>query len=236
MQFIFQPIGLVRSCFLDKFGVPRQPGLAPAARGELWLLPPYDRREAFVGLEAFSHLWLIFVFHHIPARAWQPTVRPPRLGGNRRLGVFATRSTHRPNPIGLSVVRFEGIVDDDQGLRLRLAGVDLVDGTPVLDIKPYVPYADSLLEASGGFAETAPEPLPVRFSEQAEAQCRDYEARSGRELRLLIEQVLALDPRPAYQRDPERLYGVRLWELDVRWRVVVEAGSEEVRVEAIVPA
>lgn len=213
------PIGQIRSCFPDKFGVPRQPRLAPAATAELWLLPPYDRPEALRGLEQFSHLWLIFHFHQIKASTWQPTVRPPRLGGNQRLGVFATRSTHRPNPVGLSVVELRAIVHDAQGLRLQLAGVDLVDGTPVLDIKPYIPYVDALPEARAGFAQHAPATLQVNFSAAALRACELDQQQHGRELQALIEQVLAQDPRPAYQQDAQRVYGLRLWEQEVRFSI-----------------
>ncbi len=218
----FKPVGVVRSCFEEKFGIPRQPGLVPEARAFLQLHPPYDRAEALAGLEAFSHVWLIFVFHGIDSGPRGLTVRPPRLGGNRRVGVFATRSMFRPNPIGLSVVRLDGIERGSDGVRLRLAGVDLLDGTPVLDIKPYLPYADSLPEAQAGYADNAPERLlDVAFADPVE---RMLDSRAdGAELRRLIESVLGLDPRPAYRSgdgsgDP-RIYGVRLQGVDVRWRV-----------------
>lgn len=155
-MFQFAPIGVIRSCFRQKFGIPRQPRLVPAARATLELLPSYAQPEAVRGLEGFSHLWLLFVFHGIPAGHWQPTVRPPRLGGNQRMGVFATRSSFRPNPIGLSAVALERIEISAGRVVLHLAGVDVLDGTPVLDIKPYVPYADSIPEAVGGFANEAP--------------------------------------------------------------------------------
>ena len=136
------PIGTIESCFKEKFGVPRQPGLAPAARASLILQPPYNRPEALAGLEAFSHIWLVYLFHAIEKGKWKPTVRPPRLGGNRRTGVFATRSNFRPNPIGLSAVKLENIVTRGPDIRLELSGVDLLDGTPVLDIKPYIDGVD----------------------------------------------------------------------------------------------
>ncbi|OBX34266.1 putative tRNA (adenine(37)-N6)-methyltransferase [Halomonas elongata] len=149
------PIGHIESDYPDKFGVPRQPGLAEAARASLVLTPPFDDPLTVRGLEAFSHLWVTFLFHLSPER-WTPLVRPPRLGGNTRIGVFASRSTHRPNRLGQSLVELEGI-DTDAGVRLRLRGVDLVDGTPVLDIKPYLPWVESRPEARAGFA---PRPLP----------------------------------------------------------------------------
>ena len=135
-DFTFHPIGVIRSCFTEKFGIPRQPGLVPAARATLEVFSPYDRDEAFRNLDEFSHLWVIFVFHGIPAGKWRPTVRPPRLGGNRRTGVFATRSGFRPNPIGMSAVSLEGIRRHNGKLLLELSGIDLLDRTPVLDIKP----------------------------------------------------------------------------------------------------
>ena len=230
----FKPIGVVRSCFREKFGIPRQPGLVwrgcasawnslvAEAEGVLELYPPYDRAEALAGLDAFSHIWLIFVFHGIDQGPRGLTVRPPRLGGNRRLGVLATRSMFRPNPIGLSAVRLKAIERDAQGGRIWLGGVDLLDGTPVLDIKPYVAYADSLPGARAGYAERAPEPLlRVAF---AEAAARALHERADAEsLRRLIEGVLALDPRPAYRSAnagaDARVYAMCLQRVEVRWRV-----------------
>ena len=213
----FTPIGVIHSCFGEKFGIPRQAGLAPAATATLELLPPYAMPEAVRGLEEFSHLWLIFVFHGIPDGQWQPTVRPPRLGGRQRLGVFATRSPFRPNAIGLSAVRLERIAIDRGRVTLHLSGVDLLDGTPVLDIKPYLPYADSLPDAVGGFAAQAPDGgLTVEFSPEAEAVCAVW---PGGGLRELIVQVLSHDPRPAYERlaAAAQSYGMRLHERDVQW-------------------
>ena len=221
MNFTFAPIGIVHSPFKEKFGVPRQPGIATAARATLELLPPYDREETLEGLEGFSHVWLVFVFHHSAAQGWQPSVRPPRLGGNARVGVFASRSMFRPNPIGLSVVELAGCGREDGRLVLHLKGADLVDGTPVLDIKPYVPYADCVPHARGGYADTAPEaPLQVRFTPAAEAQLREREA-AHPQLRELIVQILGADPRPAYRGPGNDLreYGMRLLDFDLRWRV-----------------
>ena len=155
MRYSFDPIGIVHSPFKEKFGIPRQPGLVPEAKARLEVLPPYDRSEAFCGLEDFSHIWVTFVFHEAICTRWQPTVRPPRLGGNRRIGVFSSRSPFRPNPIGMSVVALEGISNIEGKIELQLAGVDLLDGTPVLDIKPYIPYADSLPDARSGFVPWA---------------------------------------------------------------------------------
>ena len=177
-SYPFRPLGLVRSCYTGKFGIPRQPGLVTAAEARLELFAEFAREEAFAGLEGFSHLWLLFVFHDALAEGWRPTVRPPRLGGRRKVGVFASRSPHRPNPMGLSAVEFRGFIrgfdregSGQGGLALRLGGVDLLDGTPVLDIKPYVPYADCLPQASSGFVPPPPDQeREVIFSPQALAQ------------------------------------------------------------------
>lgn len=214
----FTPIGIVHSCFREKFGIPRQAGLVPAARATLELLPPYNRPDAVRGLEGFSHLWLIFMFHGLAPRPWQPTVRPPRLGGNQRLGVFATRSPFRPNPIGLSAVRLERIAIARGQTVLHLAGVDLLDGTPVLDIKPYLPYADSIPTAQGGFANDAPPiTLRVEFSPAALAFCEDSPIVN---LQALIIEIVQQDPRPAYDKtDSPSAYGMKLFDYDLRWEI-----------------
>ena len=230
-MYRFAPIGVIHSCFKEKFGIPRQPGLAPEARAVLELYPPYARAEALTGLDAFTHIWVIFVFHAHLDRGWRPTVRPPRLGGNRRLGVFATRSGFRPNPVGLSVVRLAGRRVGPEGAEFDLAGGDFLDGTPVLDIKPYLPYADRVPEAEAGFAGQAPPQMPVTFDANAEADCRRIEAQGYTGLQRLIVQVLANDPRPAYYsgysgQDHARRHGMCLYDLDVRW--VVRQGRIEV--------
>ncbi|QXH55526.1 tRNA (N6-threonylcarbamoyladenosine(37)-N6)-methyltransferase TrmO [Pseudomonas maumuensis] len=214
MQHTVTPVGIVRSCFKEKFAIPRQPRLAPAARGVLELLPPFDQGDAVEGLEQVSHVWLLFLFHQALEDKPRLKVRPPRLGGNKSMGVFATRATHRPNGIGQSVVRLEGI---EPG-RLLLSGIDLLDGTPVLDIKPYVPYADSIVGASNLMASDAPEAIAVDWSETALLQAREHALRLNEPLVELIEQCLAQDPRPAYQMPPpERVYGVKFWDVQVRW-------------------
>lgn len=214
MPYSVSPIGFLRSCFKEKFAIPRQPQLAPAARGVLELVPPFDQPEAVEGLEQVSHVWLLFLFHQALEEQPRLKVRPPRLGGNRSLGVFATRSTHRPNGIGQSVVSLEKV---EPG-RLWLSGIDLLDGTPVLDIKPYVPYADCVAGARNAIADAPPVPIPLDWSETALQQAREHATRLGEPLVELIEQCLTQDPRPAYQRpEPERRYGARFWDLDVRW-------------------
>lgn len=222
MTYAFEPIGVIHSCFKEKFGIPRQPGLATAATATLELYAPYDSQEAVAELVGFSHIWLVFVFHQALREGWRPTVRPPRLGGNQRIGVFASRAPFRPNPIGLSAVRLDGLDCEGGRCRLQLRGADLVDGTPVLDIKPYIPYADALPQAVAGYAEQPPvAQFEVVFSAAAEAQCAAYEQSRYPALRRLIEQVLRTDPRPAYRRGQgdEQCYGMRLYDFDLQWRM-----------------
>jgi tRNA-Thr(GGU) m(6)t(6)A37 methyltransferase TsaA len=224
--FSFDAIGIVRSPFKEKFGIPRQPGLT-STLSVIELLPPYAVADAVKGLDAFSHIWITFVFHAVQQRDWKPLVRPPRLGGNEKLGVFATRSTHRPNPIGLSVVALEKI-ETDGGVRLHVRGADLLDGTPVLDIKPYLPYADSIADARAGFAPTTPPRMAVRWQAEALQQA----AAISNELRAMIEDILAFDPRPAYQNEPERIYGVHIGACNVRFRIDA-GGAEIISVQAV---
>lgn len=214
-DFTWSPIGYLATPFQDRFGIPRQPRLAPHARGHLRLLRPYDRVEAVRGLEAFSHVWLSFVFHRT-AGEWSPTVRPPRLGGNERVGVFASRSPFRPNPLGLSLVELLAI-DTVGGVVLTFGGVDLLDGTPVLDIKPYLPFVESEPAARGGFVSGPPRQLRVDFSALALTGLHRYESRWP-DLAELLREVLAQDPRPAYANDPRRRYGFRLYDLEITWR------------------
>jgi len=212
-----EPIGMVRSCFGSKFAVPRQPGLCPSAWGTLLFHEPYRSAEAIRGLEGFSHLWLIFGFHETAAQGWKPTVRPPRLGGNRRVGVFASRSTFRPNALGLSLVRLEGIdAAAADGPRLLLGGVDLIDGTPVYDIKPYLPYAEALPDAAAGFAGDEIPRLQVEIAEGAMDDFQQLPQRS----QALIREALALDPRPAVQADDAgRTFGALLGGHNVRFQI-----------------
>lgn len=214
MTYSVSPIGFVRSCFKEKFAIPRQPQLAPAARGVLELVAPFDQGEAVQGLEQVSHVWLLFLFHQALEDKPRLKVRPPRLGGNKSMGVFATRATHRPNGIGQSVVRLDKV----EAGKLWLSGIDLLDGTPVLDIKPYVPYADSLPHARNDMAGEAPAAIAVTWADSALVQAHAHATRLAEPLVALIEQCLAQDPRPAYQVPaPEREYGVRFWDVEVRW-------------------
>lgn len=220
LRYTFDAIGIIHSPFKEKFGIPRQSGLMPEAQSQLELLPPYDRDEALRGLDGFSHLWVTFVFHGVRQGDWSPTVRPPRLGGNQRLGVFATRSTHRPNPIGLSLAELAGIRREQGMLLLDLHGLDLLDGTPVLDIKPYLPYSDARPDARAGYAAEAPgAQLRIEFSSAAETVCMQRAVELP-QLRRFIEQMLQLDPRPAYQSGTQgRTYGTAIFDLNVRWTV-----------------
>ncbi len=214
MTYPVSPVGFVRSCFKEKFAIPRQPQLAPAARGVLELVAPFDGGEAVQGLEQVSHVWLLFLFHQALEDKPRLKVRPPRLGGNTSMGVFATRATHRPNGIGQSVVKLDKV---EPG-RLWISGIDLLDGTPVLDIKPYVPYADIVDTATNDIASGAPQLIPVQWLKTALQQAQSHAQRLGEPLVELIDQCLAQDPRPAYQTPgTEREYGAQFWDVDVRW-------------------
>ncbi|MFP3518149.1 tRNA (N6-threonylcarbamoyladenosine(37)-N6)-methyltransferase TrmO [Pseudomonas sp. SIMBA_077] len=214
MTYTVSPIGYVRSCFKEKFAIPRQPQLAPAARGVLELVAPFDQGDAIQGLEHVSHVWLLFVFHQTLEDKPRLKVRPPRLGGNKSMGVFATRATHRPNGIGQSVVKLDQVEPN----RLHISGIDLLDGTPILDIKPYVPYADMIHAASNSMASAAPALILVEWVDVALHEAQRHALRLQEPLVALIEQCLAQDPRPAYQTPTaEREYGAQFWDLDVRW-------------------
>lgn len=214
-SFQMQTIGHVLSCFKEKFAIPRQPALAPAARGIIELRPPYNQPHALAGLEQVSHIWVIFVFHQALEQQQRLQVRPPRLGGNQRLGVFASRASHRPNSIGQSLVRLEQI---DEQCRLHIAGIDLLDGTPVLDIKPYIPFVESVPDAWNRIAEQPPKLLPVNWLPEALEAAHTHGERLCQPLLELIEQCLGQDPKPAYQQpDPARHYGARLHDINVVW-------------------
>lgn len=204
-----RPVAHYRGALGSKFGVPRQSGLVPSLRGRIEFEPDFRNREALRGLEGFDRIWLIWGFSaNRPARGeWQPTVRPPRLGGNTAMGVWATRSPFRPNPLGLSCVELEGIV----GMDLLVKGADLMDGTPIYDIKPYVVYADSFPDARSGFAAEAPgKALEVLIPEDLALAPEERET---------LSELLALDPRPAYQQDPEKVYGMPFGGKEVHFRV-----------------
>lgn len=207
-------IARIRTDFPTKFGIPRQSGLAPELEGLIVFEPDYRVPEALRGIDGFSHLWLIWQFSEAVRDGWSPTVRPPRLGGNKRMGVFATRSPFRPNPIGLSCVRLLGAEHtDDLGVVLRVSGADLMDGTPILDIKPYLSFADCVPEAESGFAgEREGYSLEVAIPDELLA-CVPEGKRNA------LKAVLSQDPRPAYQTDPERVYGFGFAGMEVHFRV-----------------
>ena len=210
-----KPIAHIENDLPTKFGVPRQSGLVEGLEGTIVFEPDYRNPEALRGLEGFSHVWLLWDFSEAHREGWSPTVRPPRLGGNRRMGVFATRSPFRPNPIGLSSVRITEIQPSSpRGPLIRVSGADLMDGTPILDIKPYLPFTDCHPEATGGFTEeTALQPpLEVRGMEALAARLTEKQAET-------LRQILASDPRPHYQDDPGRIYGIAFADTDVKFRV-----------------
>ena len=210
-----EPIGVMRTCFGEKFATPRQPGLCPSAWGRIEFHEPYRSEEFLRGVDGFSHLWILFGFHQTADQAWSPTVRPPRLGGNQRVGVFASRSTFRPNGLGLSLCRFEGMDQSACGPILLLGGVDLVDGTPVYDIKPYLAYAESIPHACSGYAADAPASLEVIITPEAQF---DFAALPIRD-QAIIKEALSQNPRPAVHHDATRLYGAKICGMNVRFRV-----------------
>ena len=207
-------IARIRTDFPTKFGIPRQSGLVKELQGRIVFEPEYRNPEAVRGLEDFSHVWLIWEFSESMRDGWSPTVRPPKLGGNIRKGVFATRSPFRPNPIGLSAVKLEKVeIHPELGPVLHVSGADLMDGTPIYDIKPYIPYADCIPDAKGGFTrETDNSLLEVIFPENL-LEIIPFEKQKA------VMQILAFDPRPSYQEDDERIYGVEFAGFDVRFRV-----------------
>ena len=217
MHYSITPIGIIQSPYQEKFGIPRQPDLAPSAPLSLQLLPPFDQPDCVRGLEAFSHVWVTFVFHQTLARGWQPLVRPPRLGGNSKVGVFASRATHRPNGLGMSLLRLKSI-DTQHGVTLHFHGGDLLDGTPVVDIKPYIPFVEAKPYAIGGFVDGPPTQLTVFWSDKARADLQAW-PQAPAWLASLIDEVLAQDPRPAYQNDPTRRYGMRLADCDIQFNI-----------------
>ena len=207
-------IARIENDYTTKFGVPRQSGLVNDLISTVVFGPECNVPEAVRGLEEFSHIWLIWGFHEAGGNEWSPTVRPPRLGGNRRIGVFATRSPYRPNRLGLSCVRLEKVLQEGaRGTVLQVRGADLMNGTPIYDIKPYLPYADAHPEASGGFTDhTKKRTLQVKLPEGMERNWPEEKIQA-------LKEVLALDPRPAYQQDPERIYAFEFAERNVRFQV-----------------
>ena len=214
MEYTIHPIAHIRTDFTDKFGIPRQSGLVPELTARIVFEPEYRDPNALVGIEGYDRLWLIWQFSQAVREDWSPTVRPPKLGGNRRMGVFATRSPFRPNAIGLSSVKLEGIEKHPQyGMVLRVSGADLMDGTPILDIKPYLPFTDSHPQATGGFTDGLHlQPLKVVIPEDLKQTipADQLDALTG---------VLEQDPRPSYQDDPQRVYGFFFGNLEISFTV-----------------
>lgn len=208
-----KPIAYIHNDYTAKFGIPRQSGIVEEVISTIVFEPQYRNLEAFRGIEGYSHLWLLWVFSEAIRDTWSPTVLPPRLGGKTRMGVFATRSPFRPNPIGLSSVKLVGFEQTKDGPVLHVAGADLMDGTPILDVKPYLPYTDSHPDAIGGFADPVRDyKLEVVFPEELMQQV-------PQKLREPVLGLLAQDPRPSYQNDPDRLYGVAFGNYDFRFHV-----------------
>lgn len=212
-NFILKKIAVIHTDFPEKFGVPRQSGLA-AVKGRIVFEPEYRNPDALRGIEDYSHLWILWGFSQVPEEEWRPTVRPPRLGGNRRMGVFATRSPFRPNPIGLSCVELESFEKTaKEGIVLHVKGADMVDKTPIYDIKPYLPYVDARPEAMGGFADQVKDDhLEVCIPEK-------WSKKIPEEQRSVLEEILMQDPRPSYQDDEERIYGMTYANLEVKFQV-----------------
>lgn len=211
--FTFQTIARIRSDFPEKFGIPRQSGILKELESAIVFEPEFRNAESLRGLEDFSHLWLLWIFSENIRGKFSPTVRPPRLGGNRRMGVFATRSSFRPNPVALSLVKLERIETSSDGPRIIVSGADLMDGSPIVDIKPYLPFADAVPEATGGFTDgLSSEPLSLEFP-QAELEKVAFEKRES------LLKILADDPRPAYQKNPARVYGFRFASYEIKFKV-----------------
>ena len=211
-ELLIRPIAVIRTDFPTKFGIPRQAGLAEELSGRIIFEPDFRMEEALRGIEGFSHIWLIWGFSENDG-SWTPTVRPPRLGGNTRMGVFATRSPFRPNGLGLSCVRLLDVrKEPGLGTILRVGGADMVDGTPIYDIKPYLPYADSIPDAVGGFAPDPGRQLQVEIPPELEKKLPE-------EKRAALLACLKQDPRPRYQDDPERIYGMSFAGFEIRFQV-----------------
>ena len=229
MEFSYQAIGVIRSPYRQKFATPRQPNLVSEAEADILFEDGFDHRDCLRGLEQFSHLWLLWHFHQTSELGWGPLVQPPRLGGKQKLGVFASRSPFRPNPIGLSVVRNLGSQTSNSQLTLKVGGIDLVDETPVLDIKPYLAYADAVSQARSGFATEKPGACwDVNFTDYALDALSRYQS-TYPNLKAFIVSVLQQDPRPAWRAsdDDDKQYGMTLYDLNIKW--LVTNGHIEVR-------
>ena len=212
-KLIIEPVAYIKNGYKEKFGVPRQSGLAPSVKSVIEFCDGYKDDNMLRDIEQYSHLWLIWGFSHNEGQ-WTPTVRPPRLGGNKRVGVFATRSPFRPNSLGLSCVKLEEIIDGKCGNALVVSGADLADDTPIYDIKPYLPYVDSIPDAKGGFSDDFKDySLDVMFSKDAKAQLTPVQLEN-------LTELLSLDPRPSYQNDEDRIYGLAFEDMQVKFKCV----------------
>ncbi len=228
MKSIFEikPIARIRTDFPSKFGIPRQSGMVESLEGTIVFEPEYRNRESLRGLENYSHLWLIWGFSKTVCEDWSPTVRPPRLGGNIRMGIFATRSPFRPNPIGLSCVRLEKIrLNTSFGPEIQVSGIDMMDGTPIFDIKPYLPYADCRFDATGGFTDN------IRMQVLQLHVASELLNRIPLEKQKALLSTLSLDPRPSYQNDSDRIYGFLFSDFEIRFSVK----EQEIFVVDIIP-
>ncbi len=212
--FSLTPVADLYTDFPEKFGIPRQSGLVPELRAKLVFRPPFRQKEALRGIEGYSHLWLLWGFSQAPKEGWSPTVRPPRLGGNLRMGVFATRSPCRPNPIGLSSVTLLKVEQTEtEGTVLWVGGADLLNGTPIYDIKPYLAFTDSHPEAVGGFADAVKEANLTVADPQAHLQSLPPQEKDA------LVSILSQDPRPHYHADPERVYGMQYANYEIHFTV-----------------
>jgi tRNA-Thr(GGU) m(6)t(6)A37 methyltransferase TsaA len=238
MNLHLSPLGLIHSPYQEKFSVPRQPGLVSATTSSLVFNAEFAKPDLLDEVEQFSHFWLVFAFHQNVQSGWKAKVRPPRLGGNKKVGVLASRSSFRPNHLGLSLLELSHVERSPKQLAMHFKGGDLVNGTPIYDVKPYLPYADSIPNAQAGYAQQAPQhQLLVSWSEQAlqQAQQLNLEQSQG----LVIEQVLAQDPRPAYKQNKtdDREYGVALYQFNIRWRIIeVNTGESQVEIVSVTHA
>lgn len=212
-EISFKIIARIHSDFPEKFGIPRQSGLVQKLRSTIRFENEFQNADALRGLEGFSHLWVMWIFSENIRSTWSPTVRPPRLGGNKRLGVFATRSSFRPNPIALSCVKIEEIKNTENGPEIIVSGADMMDGTPIVDIKPYLPYTDAHPEATGGFAEA------VRENKLHVTAAPEILNKLSTEKQSALLEILAEDPRPAYQEDSERIYGFLFADYEIKFKV-----------------
>ncbi len=216
-----KPIGKVKSPYKQKFGIPRQANLASSAIGLIKLNSTFTDIDCLREVDQFSHLWIVYLFHEIAPQRWKNTVQPPRLGGKHKVGVFSSRSPFRPNPLGLSAVEYLEHYKKNGSIYIKIGGLDLLDGTPILDIKPYIPYADSIPKANGGYASEKPQQkLSVKFTESAKNELVEYESK-WENLRSLILETCSLDPRPAWDIDgsDSKQYGVSIYDINIKFVV-----------------